>query len=104
MADKIKPLKIENPSNGGTQTDFLPTESDPLQDYVSTKGISFEHSDTKLFDLSGSGEIQYKDAVQGTYKKLNDITGGSFDSERIMTNHNGDVIVNHNGNVVLRSS
>jgi len=103
MADKVKPLKIENPSNGGTQTDFLPTESDPTQDYLAAKGIAFENSDSKLFDLSASGEIQYKDAVQTTYKKLNDIAGGSsFDESVILVNHNSDVLVNHRGDVLRR--
>jgi hypothetical protein len=104
MADKVKPLKIENPSSGGTQTDFLPTESDPTQDYLAAKGIAFENSDAKLFDLSASGEIQYKDAVQTTYKKLNDITGGSgFDEDKIISNHTGDVMTNFAGNVMRRS-
>ena len=77
MADKVKPLKIENAATGGTQTDGFPTEADPTQDYLAAKGIAFENSDTRLFDLSAGGEIQYKDAVQATYKTLNSLVGGS---------------------------
>lgn len=44
--DKIKALKIENPANGGTQTDMFPTETNPAQDYLAAKGISFENLDT----------------------------------------------------------
>lgn len=64
MPDKIKPLKIESPSNGGTQTDYLPTESNPSQDYVSAKGIAFEHNDNRTIDLDGSGNIQFKDVIE----------------------------------------
>ena len=67
MADKIKPLKIESPSTGGTETDYLPTESNPMQDYVSTKGIAFEHNDNRTVDLDGSGNIRFKDVTETTY-------------------------------------
>lgn len=73
MADKIKPLKIENSVTGGTQNDGFPTEANPSQDYVATKGVAFENSDATLLDLDPTGEIRYKDAVQTSYKKLNDI-------------------------------
>jgi hypothetical protein len=101
MADKIKPLKIENPSSGGTDTDFLPTESNPTQDYVAAKGIAFENNDNRLFDLSASGEIQYKDAIQGTYKTLNSITAGSADFNLILTDNFFDVLVDLDGNVLI---
>lgn len=71
--DKIKPLKIENAATGGTQNDPFPVEADPAQDYVAAKGIAFENSDTRLFDLSAGGEIEWKDAGQATYKTLNSI-------------------------------
>lgn len=41
MIDRIRPLKIENPVEGGAQTDYLPTEANPLQDYAALKGIAF---------------------------------------------------------------
>jgi hypothetical protein len=100
MADKIKPLKIENPASGGTQTDFLPTESNPAQDYVSAKGFAFEDNDSRLFDLSASGEIQWKDAVQGTYKKLNDITASAFDVDTILTGYQNEVLIGLHGNIL----
>lgn len=46
MADKIKPLKFENPGTGGIETDYLPTEADPTEDYAAIKGIAFENSDS----------------------------------------------------------
>lgn len=53
MVDKVKPLKIENPSLGGTQTDPFPKETDPSQDYIASKGLAFEGLDTFLIDKIG---------------------------------------------------
>lgn len=81
MADKIKPLKIENIGTGGTQNDGFPTETDPNQDYLAAKGVAFENNDNILIDADPiTGEIRYKDPVQSTYKKLNEITGGGADN------------------------
>ena len=45
MVDKIKPLKLESSSTGGTENDWGPTEADPLEDYAGIKGIAFENDD-----------------------------------------------------------
>lgn len=68
--DKIKPLKFENSSTGGTQIDYLPTEANPTQDYLAGKGISFENNDNRLIDLDGSGNIQFKDATETSAKTV----------------------------------
>lgn len=70
MADKIKPLKIENPATGGTQTDPFPVETNPAQDYLAAKGLALENSDTRLLDLDGSGNFQFKDATETAYMQL----------------------------------
>lgn len=70
MADKIKPLKIENSALGGTQNDPFPTEANPSQDYVAAKGVAFENSDTRLIDLNGAGNIQFTDASETTPKTV----------------------------------
>lgn len=67
MADKVKPLKIENPALGGSETDPFPTEADPNEDYITGKGFAFENNDDRLLDLSVSGEMQFKDAIQTSY-------------------------------------
>jgi hypothetical protein len=66
MVDKVKPLGLENPSLGGTETIPFPAELDPTEDYVAAKGVSFENNDSRLLDLNGSGQIQFKDAVDTT--------------------------------------
>lgn len=56
--DKVKPLKIENATTGGTQTDPYPTEANPTQDYLATKGIAFEGLDTFLIDKIGRTQVE----------------------------------------------
>ena len=99
MADKIKPLKIENIGTGGTQNDPFPTETDPNQDYLAAKGVAFENNDNILIDADpATGEIRYKDPVQATYKKLNDITGGggadNFSFHKVAINESVIIPVN----------
>lgn len=45
MVDKIKPLKMEDVNDGGDEIDLGPTEVDPSEDYLATKGLAFENSD-----------------------------------------------------------
>jgi predicted secreted protein len=71
MVDKVKPLVFENPASGGTQTDYLPTELDPNEDYVSTKGIALEDNDNHKIDKDTSGNIQFQDANQTIPFRLN---------------------------------
>jgi len=53
MTDLVRPLKIENPSNGGTQTDYAPTEVSVTSDYLAAKGIGFNGDTAFLFDHVG---------------------------------------------------
>src|SRR5437870_5902623 len=71
--DKVKPLKMESPSTGGTQTDFLPTEANPAQDYAAVKGIAFENSDTRLVDLDANGNIKFTDVAFPTGVLVDDL-------------------------------
>lgn len=59
--DIVKPLKIENPATGGTQTDVFPTEVTPTQDYIAAKGIAFDGLATKTVDTDVSGNIKFTD-------------------------------------------
>lgn len=76
--DKVKSLKIENPATGGTNTDPYPTEVNPSQDYLATKGIAFENLDTVLVDkTSGTGEIQFTDLVETSPKTVRQLRTAS---------------------------
>lgn len=94
MVDKVKPLKIES----GSDVDFLPTETDPNEDYVSVKGIAFEDSDTQVLDLSPSGELRYKDSTQTSYKTLNSI-GADFD--KILFDDSSDILNDDEYNLLV---
>lgn len=54
MVDKVNPLKVESAASGGTETDILPTELDPAEDYVNAKGLTFETSDNYRIEKSGT--------------------------------------------------
>ena len=68
---KVCPLKIETLTKGN-DLDFGPTEADPTEDYLASKGIALENSDALLIDVSGGTEIQFTDTVSGT-KKVSDL-------------------------------
>jgi hypothetical protein len=52
MVQRVKPLKIEYLETGG-DLDYLPTETNPIEDYLSAKGLSFEGLDTYLLEKVG---------------------------------------------------
>lgn len=75
MADKVKPLKIESSATGGTEDNPYPTETDPAEDYLSCKGISFTGSDNYLM---GEDSSKIKTTVGGTDIMWWASTGVSF--------------------------
>ncbi len=79
MVDTVRPLKVENPATGGTQTDSYPTAVNPAQDYMASKGLAIE-DDTTLIDKAGDNQIQFTDTVNGTVK-LGDLSGGGVNEE-----------------------
>jgi len=67
MVDRVRPLKFET-SQYGTQNDEYQTELNPLEDYVSCKGISLENSINDLIDKDPvSGEMRFKDPINGIH-------------------------------------
>lgn len=55
--DRVKPLKIETAADG-TQTDPFPVETNPSQDYLSAKGISFENLPDFAIDKLGRALVE----------------------------------------------
>lgn len=64
MAQKVKPLKMEDTTSGG-DLDMIPVETKPSEDYVAAKGLALENLDTYLIDRSGN-DIQFTDPTVGT--------------------------------------
>ena len=77
--DKVLPLKVEN-SIDGTESDFLPTELNPDEDYISAKGITFENSDDQIIHITDN-EITFEDTINGIRKF------SSISSEVLRSNH-----------------
>ena len=71
MAQKVKPLKIEDTTSGG-DLDMIPHEADPTEDYLAAKGVAFENKDTTLIDTDGSDNIQFTDPIVGV-KTVNQV-------------------------------
>lgn len=63
--DRIRPLKFESTATGGSTNDMLPTEANPQQDYVDTKGVTFEGNTSFYIDKSLT-ELQFTDPLLGT--------------------------------------
>lgn len=68
MVDKIKPLKLEETTNG-TEFDMNPTETDPTEDYIASKGVAFENSDNTTI-RGDAGVMKFKDTDVTTEKSL----------------------------------
>jgi hypothetical protein len=66
--DKVKPLKIEDSTNG-TEFDMVPTETDPTEDYLASKGIAFENSENTTI-YGDAGVMKFKDTDVTTEKSL----------------------------------
>ena len=67
MVDKVKPLKIEN-STDGTQDDLsFYTETNPQEDYLAARGLSIGNSDNYLIHTKDN-EISFLDNINGEVK------------------------------------
>lgn len=60
--DKIRPLGLETPVEGGTESAPYPTEFDPTEDHVSVKGVAFEGNDVAVA-WADSGVMKFKDTA-----------------------------------------
>lgn len=67
MADIVKPLKLENPASGGSQTNLFPTETNPNEDYIGCLGVSFKGSLSTLIYSDNNNELNFKDPVSGDH-------------------------------------
>ena len=72
----VRPLKIENPAEGGSQTDLFPTEANPVQDYAALLGVAFG-GDTG-FTLAKIGRTISELMPDATYT-MNYTTQGDLD-------------------------
>jgi len=77
--DRIHPLKLEDPTSGGTQTDQFPTSANKNEDYVDVRGISFQSTtsddeayyfsrdDSDNIDLFTSSAVRFRVTSGGDF-------------------------------------
>lgn len=90
--DIVRLLKIENPTEGGTQTDWGPTEIDPTEDFVTAKGYIFEDNQSiRLEQISNRLNLSDQDI---SYVELREIANPKHDQTLYVSNSGNDLIVN----------
>lgn len=77
MVDKVRPLKIEK-SGEGTEIDPFPTETDPSEDYLASKGLALENSDSTVI-YGDSGVMKFKDTEKTTPHSLDNLLDAEFE-------------------------
>jgi hypothetical protein len=77
MVDRIKPLKLEDPADGGDDLDLFPTSLNPNEDYLDCRGITLQSDssddDTVGITRDAAGKLAFKDTAHPTGIKLEDV-------------------------------
>lgn len=74
--DKVQPLKLEDPSTGGTEVDQFPTELDAQEDYVECAGLVLndpEHRDESTVLSRLADDMLFRDGNNPNPIPLNDL-------------------------------
>jgi len=78
--DRVQPLKLEDPSTGGVETDWGPTSADPNEDYVDTHGLTIQSDISDDEDVfigrDVSDDMIFQDKVAGGPYTLTDLLAG----------------------------
>jgi hypothetical protein len=106
MVDKIRPLKIESPADGGTETDEFPTAVDPNEDYLDARGIVFQDDTSEdeqvILSRNSNDDMTFKDAYNSPVT-LTQLLAGGFDMNRILLTINGTIVYIDDGDIVLKA-
>jgi hypothetical protein len=103
MVDRIKPLKIESPDTGGTQTDDFPTSTNKNQDFLDCRGVTIQDdsSDDDLVRVSRDGDdLTFLDK-NNTEKTLTALVSGGFDPNTIVWDLEGRIVYTTTDQMVL---
>lgn len=79
MVDRIRPLKFEDPSTGGTQTDQFPTGTNPNEDFVDSRGTTYQDDTSNDDDVRISrdgNDLTFLDK-NNTEKTLTELVAGA---------------------------
>ena len=79
MVDRTRPLKYESPATGGTQTDQFPTTVNPNEDFVDSRGTTYQDdsSDDDLVRVSRDGDDMTFLDKNNTVKTLTELVAGA---------------------------
>jgi hypothetical protein len=106
MVDKIRPLKLESPSDGGDELDEFQTPLDPHEDYLDARGIVIQNDTSTdeqvIVSRNANNDLTFKDAYN-TPTTLTTLLAGGFDINRILLTISGTIIYVDNGDIVLKA-
>lgn len=79
--DRVRPLKLEDPATGGTQLDPFPSEADPTEDYLDTRGVTLQEGgsdDEQVYiERDASGNMVFEDPIVGAPYTLANLLAGA---------------------------
>ena len=80
--DKVKPLKLESPDTGGTETDQFPTSIDQHEDYLEARGLVLASDDYEVEDEAVvieriGDEMKFKDGLNPGGLTLSQLGGSA---------------------------
>jgi hypothetical protein len=81
--DRVQPLKLEDPSTGGDQTDQFPTELDPSEDYVECAGLVIDdatHRDESTTIYRDGNDMRFTDTNNPDGPTLTELRAGGSGS------------------------
>jgi hypothetical protein len=81
MVDRVRPLKLENPNSGGTQTDLYPTAANPNQDHLDVRGVVIQNDSSNdevvRITRDASDRATFEDSENTTPLTLTDLAAGT---------------------------
>lgn len=103
--DKVRPLKLEDPASGGTETDEFPTSLDPREDHVQCAGIVLEdatHSDENVRVYRDGDDMKFQDTTNPTPATLSDLLAGGVNLNKMVLQESGALVYIGDGDIVLK--
>lgn len=83
--DRVHPLKLEDPTTGGDDTDQFPTELDPQEDHIECAGIvldDLDNRDEAVRVYREGDDMRFQDVSNSTPVTLSDLLSGGMTEEQ----------------------
>jgi len=78
MVDRVKPLKLESPDSGGTETDDFPTSVNKNEDFLDCRGVTIQDDssddESVIVSRDASDNMTFQDGVVSGVKTLSDLS------------------------------